>query len=836
MNKRNAAMSASALAFWLAVRAAGAADLSSAVEVNIAPQPLASAILQLSAQTRVQIMTAGADVRELSTVGFSGRMTLAEALQKLLLGSGLSFKLIGEDTVGLVRAEGSRSPATAPSTSGSDTRQPAETLHLAQAERAPYSDEPQNARSSDTLEEIVVSAQKRLERIQDVPVPVTALSAENLLAGNQLRIRDYFTSVPGLNVTPDDLSGTSRVTIRGLSTGGFSNPTVGIVVDDVPYGSSTGLGFGYVAPDIDPSELTRVEILRGPQGTLYGASTLGGLIKYVTVDPSTDAVSGRVQVGGSGVQHGDEAGYNLSGAINVPLGDTLAIRGSAFTRRDPGYIDDPVLRIDGINRTDVSGGRLSALWRPSDTLSLKLSALVQDARSAGSSLVQIGLGDLQQSTARGSGGYDVKVQAYNATVKAKLGSAELTAVSGYNINTSSFRFDLTPFFDPMQQTTGYPSVEALEVRKFTQEIRLSGPLGSHFEWLVGGFYTHEETPQTQSILVTDYRTGTVSDTAELIDFPSTFREYAVFADLTWHLTDSFDVQVGGRESRNEQSYRQTVSGPLVGPTPITQPQLDSADSSFTYMVTPRLRISPDLMVYARLASGYRPGGPNTSVSVGVPATYAPDKTQNFEIGIKGEMLQHRVSFDASLYYIDWKQIQLQLFDPDSGLGYSANGSRARSQGIELSFESRPLQGLTVAAWIAWNDAKLADPLPAAGPGTPLGAEGDRLPGSSRFSGSVSVEQQFPLTTLTNAFVAGSLSYASDREGVFASSPERQAYPSYALANVRAGLKHGPWTTSLFINNLADRRAALSGGLGTTYPDYFQYTQPRTGGVFVSRSF
>jgi outer membrane receptor protein involved in Fe transport len=301
---------------------------------------------------------------------------------------------------------------------------------------------------------------------------------------------------------------------------------VGIAVDDVPYGSSTsiGAGGGSVVADIDPADLDRVEVLRGPQGTLYGASSMGGLLKYVTVDPSTDGVTGRLEGDTSSIYHGNNLGYGARGSANVPLSETVAFRASAFTRDDPGYIDNPVLHINGINQDHVSGGRLSALWKPSEVLSLKLSALYQDAKGDGFSDVDkpingyVGpaLGDLQQNYLRGTGGYDRSVQAYSAILTAKLGSAELTAVSGYNINRYSDSYDLTYFFAPLTltqfQVPGTSTPERNKTDKFTQEVRFSAPIGQSVDGLLGFFYTHENSQYEQSILAINPSTGaTVGD-------------------------------------------------------------------------------------------------------------------------------------------------------------------------------------------------------------------------------------------------------------------------------------------------------------------------------------
>ncbi|MEP7244765.1 MAG: TonB-dependent receptor plug domain-containing protein, partial [Gammaproteobacteria bacterium] len=245
------------------------------------------------------------------------------------------------------------------------------------------------------LEEVVVTAQKRLERLQDVPVPVTAVTAASLVEQNQTRAQDFFSSVPGVNLQFQN--NRSQLAIRGITTGPVTgNPVVGYTIDDVPYGSSAGIaGLFGSAPDLDPAELERIEVLRGPQGTLYGAASIGGLVKYVTIDPSRDKVSGAVAVGTNTIHGpGNNVGYNVRGGINLPLGETFAVRASAFTREDPGYIDNVLTGKEGVNKVDVSGARVSALWRPSDALSVKLSALYQDRKVFGSSNIDSRLGSL----------------------------------------------------------------------------------------------------------------------------------------------------------------------------------------------------------------------------------------------------------------------------------------------------------------------------------------------------------------------------------------------------------------------------------------------------------
>jgi outer membrane receptor protein involved in Fe transport len=191
-----------------------------------------------------------------------------------------------------------------------------------------------------------------------------------------------------------------------------------------------------------------------------------------------------------------------------------------------------------------------------------------------------------------------------------------------------------------------------------------------------------------------------------------------------------------------------------------------------------------------------------------------------------------------VYYIDWKNIQLALLDQSgpnqSGFQYTDNAGRAKSQGVELSVDSRPLAGLTVGGWIAWNEAELSEDFPANS--TIYGLSGDRMPNSARFSGSVSLTQHFPLPNDMQGFVEGDVSYVGDRKGVFRATPDRQTLPSYTKADLRVGLEFADWVGSLFVNNVTDKRGVLQGGLGTTNPLAFQFIQPRTMGVFVTRSF
>ena len=808
-------------------------------QFDIKPQALASALNALALQSHQQILFTPEVAKGKTTQGVKGALTADTALSQLLAGTGLSAAKSADGMI-LVSQADAKGASAASGPPGAPAGASKE-----QSQSNPSS-KTAATQSPSSLEEVIVTAQKRLERLQDVPVPVSVISTDALVNSDQMLFRDYYSSVPGLSMTTTTQS-SQILSIRGIVTNP-GNPTVGITVDDMPFGSSTVGGGGLVVPDFDPGDLSRVEVLRGPQGTLYGASSLGGLVKFVTVDPSTHSVAGNLQAGISSVHNGNGVGDVFRGAINVPVSDTLAVRASGFGRLDPGYIDNPVLNVKGINTARADGGMLAALWQPAPDFSLKLTALLQQVKGDGSSDVdmQSGLGDLQQSYIPGVGAYARHVQVYMATLRAKLGNVDLVSISGYNVNEFSDSWDYTFLLASATQNqfqvSGTPISNYNRTGKFTQEIRLSSSVGQSIDWLLGGFYTHEDSQYVQYLLAENTASGAIVGTWCNCSFPQVYAESAAFADLTYHFTSRFDVQVGARASRIRQIFEpQVETGPydpvfLGVPSPVTVPTGYASGNPFTYLLTPRYQVSPDLMLYARLASGYQAGGSNQGVP-GVPPQYDPSKTLNYEIGAKGDLLNHRLSFDASVYYIKWQDIQLSFLDPQNFMAYTGNGSGAKSEGVELSVKATPLQGLTLAAWVTYDDAQLTQAFPASVVAAgEYGVAGDRLPFSSRFSGYVSVDEQFPLGGSWLGFVGGDMSYVGDRLGFFSGTAQRTPFPAYGKGDLHAGVRDNSWTVSAFVNNVADKRAAISGGPGYFPPFAVEYIQPRLVGLNVSKAF
>jgi iron complex outermembrane recepter protein len=809
---------------------ASAADLDRTVKFDIDAQPLEKALVAFSQQADIQVVLNVEPIGSAEVQPLKRTVSARTGLTELLRDTGYRYAVIGERTVSVMRS----------SSIGQ---------HAGEGGGISLSDNSSELKEL-SLEEVVVTAQKREERLQDTPVPVTAISAETLVNNNQMRIQDYYTSVPGFSMTQTSAQGVQYLSLRGVSTG-IGGPTVGVLIDDIPNGSSTVLGGGMGVPDLDPGELTRIEVLRGPQGTLYGANSMGGLLNYLTTDPSTAGVSGRVQVGTNSVRNGDGPGYNARGSINVPLSDTWAVRASGFHRREAGYVDNDIRNLEGVNEQTDQGGRLSALWQPSDAVSLKLGAIYQKTAIEGASLVETSPGaeEFQQTFVLDNPG-DKVVRSYSAILNASLSDdVTLTSLSGYNILSFSGQSDVTAgyggFFAGFfpGAPTGVAQASDYETKKFSQEVRVSMPLGAQFDWMIGGYYTKESSEYLQSLYAVDVPTRQRAGAVFLNRFPTTLKEYSVFTNLTYQVTERFDVQFGGRQGRFEQQATQRVDGPIYNnifaqrPDPFAISPEDSKLNTFSYLLTPRLKLTPDLMMYARFTSGYRPGGVNIT-SLDVPRSFLADKTRNYELGFKGSFLDRRLSIDASAYYIAWDDIQLFLFEPVANAGYFDNGSTAKSQGVELAFESKPLAGLTIGGWVAWNEAELTEDLPEQSALVAQGLSGDRLPFSSRTSGKLSVNQSFPLMNGLTGFVGAGVSYIGSRLSIFVPvGGARSTMPAYYRTDFTAGVQHDSWSVNLYVNNVTDRRGVLMTGSATALPGTNAlYIQPRVIGLSLTYSF
>jgi iron complex outermembrane recepter protein len=696
----------------------------------------------------------------------------------------------------------------------------------------------QTSTNVSVLEEVVVTAQKFEQKLSETPLSVTAISARNLEALGATQFRDFASTVPSLTFTTSGV-GATQVNLRGITTGNNISPTVGIYVDEVPYGSSTPFASGaQLALDVGLFDVSRIEILRGPQGTLYGASTMGGLLKYVSVVPDVSAFgatarAGIVSTSGGGV------GYDAAAAVNAPLADDkAAVRVSGFYTHDSGFIDNLASGRDDVNEADVYGGRADLLVKPTDKLSLRLAAFAQDINRDGTASADFGLasgepidGDLDQRRLRAEP-FEQEFRLVSGTLTYDFADVALTSISSYQTVRSHAITDVSAFFVPALAGNGIV-LGSIEVEKqndtdkFAQEIRLNGS-AALLDWSIGAFYTDEDSDQFQT-LNSSLPNGAVFPVNLLtVELPSRYEEYAGFGTLTWHVTSKLDLTGGMRYAHNSQHFEQIGSGPLV----FSVPERTETGSIDTYQATIRYRASDRLMSYVRYATGYRPGGPNAVINdlSGQPlasTVFASDELRSYEAGIKTTSGDGRFGVDGAVYFIEWDDLQINAVR--NGLGVVDNAAAAESKGAELTLTLVPTPRLALVGAFAYIDAELSEDAPDLG-----GLAGDRLPDTPEFTGALSADYSFELGG-REAFLGTTVRHVTDRVSSYDASPGSPQYelPEYTTVDLRTGLQLGAARLQLYVKNAFDERGKLSATTAFSAlggPVWVSLVQPRTIGL------
>jgi iron complex outermembrane recepter protein len=754
--------------------------------------------------------------------------------------------------------------------------------------------------SATSVAEVVVTANKREERLVDVAASVSAVQAEDLQRRQLVNLEDISTQVSGFQV--QRVSPTrQRLILRGQNSGG-QGATVATVIDDVPFTSSSSvLESAVLSADIDPFDLDRIEVLRGPQGTLYGASAQGGLVKYVTNAPNLRDVSAGVEASAFTVEEGESSGA-VKGFFNTPLiQDTLALRASAYYQGIAGYVDNPLLGSEDANGGYKAGGRASLLWRPNEDLSVRLTGFTQYTKVDGGSQVEVGgatfsptnppsnrfdpIGDYQNNVYHPNKSEN-RLNYAAANVSYDLDFATLNSITSYGVfklvgvtdgsNGAAAPGGVLPGY-PLGVTNGVlfglfyfggsPASSRIDqtnrMRKFNQELRLSSNEGStlfgrRFDWQVGLFYTrelgdyeqyfHAYAPFTESPeLLTAPPLPPVQ--AGGVSVPNTYREWAGFADGTFYFTPEFSVQAGVRYTDSKQ-FADTIAngGLLYGFVSGSLGAGTANDEATTFSLAPRWQFAPDSMIYARVASGFRPGGVNYFIP-GAPPDYnfafTSDSTVNYEVGLRTQLLDGRLSIDVAAFYIDWTDIQISALFTSTATGQVygviANAGEAKSSGLEWNLAYEPIPGLTIQAVGALTEAELSRDAPALG-----GLAGDRLAYVPDISNTLNIDYAWPAFGDYEAFVGGSWTYVGERYTDFGPANPLQGthleLPSYDTISLQAGLRSDRYTLEAFVRNLTDEFAITSYGDTGGFNPAVGFTglaniiQPRTFGVRVAASF
>lgn len=609
--------------------------------------------------------------------------------------------------------------------------------------------------TSGQLDEIVVTATKREEKLVNVPTTIDVVSAATIDKLGIVGIDDYLGLIPNVAQYSLGTPGNSTIVIRGMFTGSASlTSTTAYYLDEA---ALTASGFvstaTYISPDVGLADVDHIEVLKGPQSTLYGANALGGVLRIITKKPDPTAVSGSAGTDFSTVDGGGE-GYGVHGSINLPLiEDKAAVRINLFKRQDPGYYDNLGTGRKNTNEAQIEGGRIAFRFLPTDRLAIDLNALYQsiDATSAGFEQ------DNQVTLTPAFGAYNYSsaenlrsttyYRTVGATVAYKFDNGTLTATSGYAKYGTAVLSDTSAVYAPFVASFAEPGASIfltsdVQSTKETEEVHFASNRLGHFEYVLGGFFTHEDDLfQTDAPIINPDGSTPAAFGGVLIlsPNPATYREYAGFGDLTYYITDSLDVTGGFRYGENKQYVDSMTYGFFSLFFPNATYNFNDNDKN--YLATLRWRPNETTNFYLRAASGYRPGGPNIGATSYPPAL--ADTVWSYEGGVKGNLPGEKWFYEFSVYHVNWDHVQLPGVDPKTSSQITTNGGTAHVDGAELELTVRPGPGLSVTGALGFNRAKLVSVAPDVT--AVIGATaGDPLPLTPRWTASLTADYIIPL--------------------------------------------------------------------------------------------
>jgi iron complex outermembrane receptor protein len=705
-------------------------------------------------------------------------------------------------------------------------------------------------------DEVVVTVTKRSEKVRNISASVTAVTGKQLEDLGAESYADYIQRVPGA-VFNNYMPGVSHVTLRGIATSSGNaqgQGTTGYYINDIPL---TEPGWTIVVPDVDTFDVNRVEVLRGPQGTLFGAASMGGAVNYVSNVASTKGFDYKIEGDVSSTKNA-ETSTGLKAMFNVPLiEDKLAVRVVGYASQQAGYLDNVGVGVDGSNEVKTTGGRLSFVYTPSADTKLTWLSMYQQTDAADSSYMIPSLGDLKRSTAQLEP-VKTDVELHALRLDHDFGWATFTGIASYGTKSQEWTIDYTPIEIYYNADLGLNLTSPLYIKdggsseNTTFEARLASPKGDKFEWLVGAMYYKSDKDLTEVIGAEGaatqfdqspyYGAGTgaiIAPDGEVFNGYYTKvkgTEQAVFGEASYYFTPKWKLTLGGRLFETEV-YTNTLQAGFstyAASTGVYAPifsESQSKDSGFSPKIALTYKASSDLMVYGLVSKGFRFGTPNVPglSTYTIPAGSSSDELINYEVGMRSNMFGNHLLLDATLFYVDWTDIQLRLQTPDF-FNYAANGGAAKSQGVELAATWHATDKLDLSTSITYTDAELTEDMFILYYGT--AKAGTELPGSSKWSASSSLVYHFdaplkPVFTLTHSYLSRGI---SDLSSAAIGAPNYQG--DYNLINARLKLDVGETQLSFYADNIADERG-VTRQVGEVNGIGQGIIKPRTFGVRVT---
>ena len=729
------------------------------------------------------------------------------------------------------------------------------------------------------LEEVVVTAQKRSENLQDVPISIQAMGTEKLDQLQVSDVTDYAKFLPSVTIRRA-APGFTTVYMRGVASGENSNhsgplPSVGIYLDEQPVTTITG--------SLEPHiyDIDRIEALAGPQGTLYGASSQAGTIRIITNKPSTSGFDASYDLEVNNVAHGD-FGYGAEGFVNTPLNDRMAVRIVAWAQHDSGYIDNvpgtltyPTAGItidnaslveDDFNEVDIYGARAALRIELDDNWAVTPTLNAQRTEQDGTFNVDRAKGKRDISRFVDETGDDKWWQAA-LTIEGKVSNLDLTYAGAYMRrwqDSQSDYSDYSYFYDTTGSTwtddagnivTPTQYIQAKDYfTKQSHEFRLATPTENRFRVVAGLFYQR----QTHNIQQR-YKIDNIGTDIEVPGWPDTIwltkqlrvdRDYAVFGEASFDVTEQLSVTGGIRFYKYKNSLegffgygagwaspgeRLCFGPPVVEGSPCTDVDKVTKDNGHTYRVNAQYKFDPDKMVYATLSTGFRPGGINRR---GTLPPYGADELKNYEAGWKTTWLDNRLRWNGAIFYDKWNDFQFSFLGAN-GLTEIRNAGKAKMKGIETDLSWLVAEGFSLNGSAAYTDAELNEDYIPDPDAPPEAFKGDRLPVTPKFKANLTARYEWTVADM-DAHVQGSLVYTGSiyPDLTITDRAVTGKLPDYTTVDLSGGVSQGSWRAELFVKNLFDSAAETNRFVACTIctRPFSNIIQPRTIGLRFGQNF
>lgn len=797
-----------------------------------------------------------------------------------------SIAVLAVTAIVLATAEGLQAAESQPARAGGERAGP-------DSSTGPQS----GADSESVLEVVLVTAQKREERLQDVPISMTAIGSAEIERRRFINAEDYLRGIPGVNQTEN--FGGQTITIRGLETAPnnqnfFTGTTVATYFGETPTTNSGGLTGG-TNVDIKLVDIERVEVLRGPQGTAFGSSSLGGAVRTIPVAPKLNDFEGKVTAGYSITSGFGSNNYNLQGIANIPLvADKLAIRATAYKFDESGYyrnvslsdptpgflamvennqVQDFVTDRDDIGAYQVIGGRIGALFQVSDDLSFSLTYLSQKNERNGmpvatsGTYTQEGIQLAPELHFRGQdlGRYDTDVDLANAVMEYDFGWATVLATYSHIESVTGNSFERSMAF---AQDLPYSFDTSSGHGENVGEVRFTTQLDGRWNFLAGGYVEDIEDDYLSRVIWvgapamnpwgSDRLFGTRAD-------ERTLEQKAAFAEVSWQMVEGLTLTGGVRAYDYDRSIQVATTGQVYNGAGLKDTVLvdykESSASGEIYRLNLSYKPNSETLLYGSFSQGFRLGNSQLGLPVGscdldedgivdgtdvtIESTQAigPDSVDNYELGLKFAALNRRLTVDAAVFRMNWDGLPFsaRLFEPGGSSictnTYLANVSSAVSEGVEFQLVWQVSDEFRVDLSGSWLDARLAVDKPPPAPAE----KGSKLPSAPEYNGSLGLQYEFDLASY-RSYVRLDSVYVGSSYGEIQNLPQSKV-DDYMKFDASAGVQLGSLGLSLFVQNLTNEDAFVFRNTFSGAPtlarfvDYYGYRlRPRTMGLQLSYAF